>query len=307
MTGFNLKLNTAFSKIKKMKINDVIQDKEAENFDLFELRQKTESNDYLGYKQFCKPKLTEMLNSLKLDYSYTKAKGNYLYYKNNSGDEIPVLDFVGGFGANFLGHNNPDIKKTIKDCLDANVPINAQSAIRPAAQRLAKKLNDLLPANSKYLCHFTNSGAESVEAAIKHAYKVHLDYVMRKYEKLTRELHDLYHHIDGNKLEVTLPQGVEDLSKFRDNLAEYNLAQYEEFQNNPVMTALKGSYHGKTSSALKVTFNKTFREGFEGLSAIQTVFIDLNKPERLQEIEKEQQIGFLLPKLEGNKLTLEHH
>jgi len=287
-----------------MKTRQAIHD---EKFNLFGLKNKTDNADYSGYKQYCKPKLAEMLNSLKLDHSYFKAEGNYLYYLDDSGDEVPVLDFVGGFGANLLGHNNPQIKKTIKECLDVNVPVNAQSSIRSAAFRLAKKLNDLLPADSNYLCHFTNSGAESVEAAIKHSYKVHLDFVRRKYEKLTRSLHDFYHHVDGNNLEVILPEGAEDLTKLRDNLDEYNLAQYEEFQNNPVMSALKGSYHGKTSSALKVTFNKTFREGFEGLSAIQTVFIDLDKPERLQEIEKEHQIEFLLPKLDGNKITMEHH
>jgi len=283
-----------------------IRDDKDEGLNLFKSGMDTECTDYLGYKQFCKPKLAEMLNSLKLDHSFTKAKGNYLYYNDNSGDEIAVLDFVGGFGANFLGHNNPDIKKTIQACLDSNVPVNVQSAVRPAAQKLAKKLNELLPSDSIYLCHFTNSGAESVEAAIKHAYKVHLDYVRREYEKLTRKLHDLYHYINNNNLEVFLPQGVEELSKFRDNLDEHNLAQYEEFQNSPVMAAFKGSYHGKTTSALKVTFNKSFREGFEGLSAIQSVFIDLDKPERLLEIEKEQQIEFLLPRLDGNTLTLKH-
>jgi len=258
--------------------------------------------NYTLYHKYCKPKLAEMLNSLKLDYSYIKAKGNYVYYLDEANAEVPVLDFVGGFGATFLGHNNPVLKETYKKCLDDDMPMYVQSALRPAAHRLAQKLNELVPAENNYYCHFSNSGAESVEAAFKHAYKNRLEIIQRKYEEITRGLHDVYHFIENEHIDVVLPEGVKELFKFRDDVDEYNLAQYEKFQSNPVFCAFKGSFHGKTTSALKVTFNKTFREGFEGLSAINSVFIDLDKPERLKEIVKENEINFLVPELEENKL-----
>jgi acetylornithine/succinyldiaminopimelate/putrescine aminotransferase/predicted amino acid dehydrogenase len=267
-----------------------------------------DTNDNFNlYHKFCKPKLADMLNSLKLDYSYERAKGNYVYFKNGFGEDVPVLDFVGGFGATFLGHNNPKLKDVIKRCMDQDVPMFTQSALRPAANRLAQKLNELIPAKNNYYCNFSNSGAESVEAAFKHAYKIRLDAIQRKYEEITRGLHDIYHLIEDEKIDIILPKGVKELSKYRDDLDEYNLAQYEKFQNNPVFVAFKGSFHGKTTSALKVTFNKTFREGFEGLSAIRTVFIDLDKPERLKEIVKENEIDFILPEMDGNTLVLRRH
>lgn len=281
------------------------QPTEDKGINFLNLINKKEATDYTAYQKYCKPKLAEMLNTLNLDYTYHKASGNYVYYNDNSGKETAVLDFVSGFGSNFLGHNNPTLKNVFKSCLDEDLPMNVQSSIRKNAHLLGKKINELHPSIANYFCHFTNSGAESVEAAFKHAYKVHLDIIRRKYEKITQQLHELYHHIENNHLEIELPSGVKELSKYRDDLDEYNLAQYEDFQNNPVICAFKGSYHGKTTSALKATFNKTFREGFEGMSAIQTVFIDLDKPERLKEAYHENKIEFLLPVLKGEKLELE--
>jgi len=263
--------------------------------------------NYTLYHKYCKPKLAEMLNSLKLDYSFIKARGNYVYYLDELNTEVPVLDFVGGFGATFLGHNNPILKEAFKKYLDDDMPMFVQSALRPAAHRLAKKLNELVPAQSNYYCHFANSGTESVEAAFKHAYKNRLEVIQRKYEEITRGLHDVYHLIENEHIDVILPEGVKELFKFRDDIDEYNLVQYEKFQNNPVFCAFKGSFHGKTTSALKVTFNKSFREGYEGLSAVKSVFIDLDKPERLKEIVKENEISFLIPGLEDNKLVLKRH
>ena len=70
------------------------------------------------------------------------------------------------------------------------------------------------------------------------------------------------------------------------------------------MIAFKGSFHGKSTSALKVTFNKSYREGFEGLSSIRTVYIDPDTPQRLPEIINEHICTFYYPVLNGNTVTL---
>jgi len=70
------------------------------------------------------------------------------------------------------------------------------------------------------------------------------------------------------------------------------------------MIAFKDSFHGKTTSTLKVTFNKSYRERFEGLSSIQTVYIDPACPDRLPEISNEHVSTFYYPVLSGNKVTL---
>jgi len=70
------------------------------------------------------------------------------------------------------------------------------------------------------------------------------------------------------------------------------------------MIAFKGAFHGKTSSALKVTFNKSYREAFEGLSAIQPAYVDIHRPEQITEIVDEQVSTFYYPVLTGTRVEL---
>jgi acetylornithine/succinyldiaminopimelate/putrescine aminotransferase/predicted amino acid dehydrogenase len=253
------------------------------------------------YHSYCKPKLAELLSALKLDICASSAKGNYI--QDESGKQY--LDLVSGFGSAILGHNHLEIVKTATDFLQKNLPINVQGTVRSSSAKLARRLNELLPPNSESYCvNFSNSGTESIEAAIKHAYKVHFDKVQRKYEQLSRVLNDFYYKVDNLPNRPEIPGKNKSLVDFRDDLDEYNLEQFETFQNNPVMIGFKGGFHGKTMSSLKVTFNKSFREIFEGLSSIKPVFIDPKTPERIKEISDEQTCLFLYPELVGNKIEL---
>ena len=258
------------------------------------------------YRTLCKPKTADLLEALGLNVSFRRAAGNYAFYERE-GDlhETAVLDLVGGFGACLFGHNNPEIREHLIGLLLDDRPAFVQGASRPEAARLACELNEHLQAKGAYYCNFVNSGAEAVEATIKHAYKVRFDAIREAYEDVSRRLNDFYHECDGREDPVELPEGFSDLSKFRDTIDEHNLGQFEDFQNNPVVCALKGSFHGKTTSALKLTFNKTYREAFEGLSSIKTVFFERNRPERVAEIIRDNQVSFLLPKLEGNAVVVE--
>lgn len=252
------------------------------------------------YKDHCRPKLTELLQALKLDKTYVRAEGNYM--RTDSGDE--VLDLVGGFGCTILGHNHPDIIAEATQALQERVAINAQGSIRADSARLAQRLSDLTGSQQGYCVNFSNSGAESIEAAIKHAYKVQFDKVRREYERLTRILNDLYYKVERENLNVELPGDNIDLIDFRDDLDEYNLAQFEAFQNNPVIVAFKGAFHGKTTSALKITFNKSYRETFEGLSAIRPSYVDIHQPERITEAVDEQVSTFYYPLIIEGRIEL---
>jgi len=253
------------------------------------------------YKNFCKPKLADLLSALKLDTHVVSAKGNYI----ESDDGKNILDLVSGFGAAILGHNHPDIVQAAVHALENNLPTNVQGTVRGSSARLAVKLNELLPTgSSEYYVNFSNSGTETVEAAIKHAYKVRFEKVLREYERLSRTLNDFYYRVERLSACPELPGKNSDLIDFRDDLEEYNLAQFECFQKQPVMLSFKGGYHGKTISSLKVTFNKSFREPFEGLSAIQPVFIDPDTPERITELMQENVCTFYYPVIENGKVEL---
>jgi acetylornithine/succinyldiaminopimelate/putrescine aminotransferase/predicted amino acid dehydrogenase len=258
-----------------------------------------------AYAAHCRPKLADLLESLGLNVAYTRARGAYLYRDDGEGGETEVLDLVGGFGAGLLGHNNPELKQLMKEALDADVPFLAQSSDRREAGRLAERLNQALPTQRSYLCHFANSGAEAVEATLKHAYKVRFDRLRRLLDRVSRDIERFFHDTERDHPDIEIPGEGRDLGKFRDDLDEHNLAELERFQRSPVVLAFKGSFHGKTTSALKVTFNKTYREGFEGLSALQPVFLDFADAARLDDIQHSHQVAFVVPRVEDGRIVVE--
>ena len=258
------------------------------------------------FARFSRPKLAALLGSLKLDVAYERAEGSYLYRRTGNGRESPepLLDFVGGFGAALLGHNHPELVSTLVSSARSGVPVMAQGGTRRAAGKLARELDRLVDSKGRYYSIFTNTGAEAVEAALKHAYKVRFDAVRRHYETTTRKLYDTIRRAAQLEQPPELPGGQKSLSKLRDDLDEYNLAQLQSFQDSPAVFALKGGYHGKTSSALKVTFNRSYREAFEGLSAIRPVFLDRDRAELLADYAAEVQIEFMGAALEGNRIVV---
>jgi len=252
-----------------------------------------------SYQQYCKPKLAELLHHLKLDQKYVKATGCDLFTE----DGKHIIDFIGGFGATIAGHNHPALKEVIHSALDEDIPIQVQVSLRQESGLLAARLNTLTPGETGYFICFTNSGTESIEAVLKHAYKVHFEKVTREFERMCRILNDFYYSFSESKADIALPENKK-LLDFRNDIDEYNLEQYEKFQNNPTVIAFKGAFHGKSTSSLKITFNKSYREGFQGLSAINTVFIDPTDFQRLPELVRENRCNFYYPVIDNNKVEL---
>ncbi len=94
-----------------------------------------------------------------------------LFFFDDNECEASVIDFLGGYGASFLGHNHHRIVSTAQAMLKQKVPFNAQMSVRGYAARLAERLDDKLfhLTNQHYVTTLANSGTEAVEAAIKHA------------------------------------------------------------------------------------------------------------------------------------------
>ena len=268
--------------------------------DSAEARPAARPDPRLDYRDYCRPKLASLLAATGLDARYRAARGASLI--DATGEA--VTDFVGGFGAALLGHNPPELKQLAVELLESDTPAHAQGSNREAAGALARRLSGMMPGNTRYVAHLSNSGTEAIEAALKHAYKVHLDLVRRHHERIARETNELYHRLEDRELTAALPGGKRAVD-FRDNLDEHNLEQFESFQKHPVAIAFLGSFHGKTTSALKVTYNHSFRDGFEGLSAIETEFIDPHEPERLGEIVDARACEFLRPVVRGAEVVLE--
>ena len=91
--------------------------------------------------------------------SFVKGRGSYLITKNGK----KYLDFASGIAVNSLGHCNPELIKALNK--QSKKMWHISNAFQISEQEeLAKKLTKLTFADKVFFC---NSGAESVEAAIK--------------------------------------------------------------------------------------------------------------------------------------------
>lgn len=96
--------------------------------------------------------------------NFVRGEGCYVW----DDEGTRYLDFVAGFGSLNLGHNHPSIHQAIQTVMGEQAPGFIQAAINPLAATFAEKLVTLAPAGLDTV-FFTNSGTESVEAALKAA------------------------------------------------------------------------------------------------------------------------------------------
>lgn len=111
---------------------------------------------------FLNPSRARLLSQFSLDVEIVRARGNVLH--DASGREY--LDFLSQYGALPLGHNPPEIWDAIHAAHDAQTPAMMQPLRSIDAERLAKRLAEIAPGDLE-ISMLANSGAETVEAAIK--------------------------------------------------------------------------------------------------------------------------------------------
>ena len=133
-------------------------------FDLAALLAEHRGESFELHSQFMNPQLVKVLATLGFDRTYVGADGSYLI--DDGGDRY--LDFLSGFGVFALGRNHPVIKDALHQAIDADLPnlVQMDCALLPGL--LAKALVERAPGGIER-AFFTNSGAESVETAIKFA------------------------------------------------------------------------------------------------------------------------------------------
>ncbi len=90
-----------------------------------------------------------------------KSKGVYVFDTNGK----KYLDFMTNLGVNILGYSNPKIIEAISKQI-AMLPSTHQTFYSEARANFLKELKSILPLSLNKVI-FTNSGAESVEAALK--------------------------------------------------------------------------------------------------------------------------------------------
>ena len=114
-----------------------------------------------------RPGLFALLRAFRLDVAYERGDGCHLYYRDDRDRTVEVLDLVGGYGSLLVGHSHPELVAEARRLLAAQVPMHAQGSVSEAGQRLADEL--ARRARGDFSLVLANSGAEAVEAALKHA------------------------------------------------------------------------------------------------------------------------------------------
>jgi ornithine--oxo-acid transaminase len=131
--------------------------------DIASLFAAREAERYTLHGQHLNEQMVRVLKTIGFDVRFSSGKGQYLF--DAAGDRY--LDLLSGFGVFALGRNHPGVRDALKSVLDNDLPNLVQMDVSPLAGVLAERLLRHVPFLDKVF--FANSGAESVEAAIKFA------------------------------------------------------------------------------------------------------------------------------------------
>jgi ornithine--oxo-acid transaminase len=138
-------------------------DSNSSGSDVAELFSDRESERYALHTQFLNEQMVRVLRAIGYDVRFTRGQGQYLYdWRGHQ-----YLDLLSGWGVFALGRNHPAVRDALKNVLDADLPNLVQFDVSTLAGVLAERLLTYTPYLDKVF--FANSGAETVEAAIKFA------------------------------------------------------------------------------------------------------------------------------------------
>lgn len=134
------------------------------SFSIAELMAEHREDKFALHEQYLNNQMVRVLKTIGYDRNYHKASRQYLY--DDQGNEY--LDLLSGFGVFALGRNHPTVVSALQETLTLEMPNLVQMDVSLLSGLLAEKLLATTPDNLQKI-FFANSGAESVEAAIKFA------------------------------------------------------------------------------------------------------------------------------------------
>ncbi len=133
-----------------MDIKALVQNRQKETYDL--------------HRRYVNPQFVRVLEVIGFNRNYVKSKGSYL--TDDKGRQ--VLDFLSGFGVFNIGRNHPLVVQVLHQVLDSDPASMVQMDLGVISGLLAEALAAITPGDLE-ATFFTNSGAESVEGALKMA------------------------------------------------------------------------------------------------------------------------------------------
>src|SRR6187549_3329031 len=129
--------------------------------DIAGLFAEREADRYQLHSRHLNEQMVRVLRTIGYDVGFCKGQGQYLFDREGA----RYLDLLSGFGVFAIGRNHPALRRALKSVLDADMPNLVQLDVSTLAGVLAERLLKHVPYLDKVF--FANSGAETVEAAIK--------------------------------------------------------------------------------------------------------------------------------------------
>ncbi|CAN7169880.1 aminobacteriohopanetriol synthase HpnO [Bradyrhizobium sp. LjRoot220] len=133
------------------------------NLDVSEMFVERQAQRSSMHSRHLNEQLVRVLKTIGYDVGFQKGQGQYLFDR----DGARYLDLLSGFGVFAIGRNHPALRHALKSVLDSDFPNLVQLDVSTLAGVLAERLLEHVPYLDKVF--FANSGAETVEAAIKFA------------------------------------------------------------------------------------------------------------------------------------------
>jgi len=128
-----------------------------------------EGENYQLHRQYLNPAFARVLQIIGYDKIYIRGEGAYLYDRDGN----KYLDFLGGYGVFHLGRGHPQVKRILHELLDLDRPnlvqMDCPLLAGLLAERLVQQAQRSFPEAGLEAVFFANSGAESVEGALKFA------------------------------------------------------------------------------------------------------------------------------------------
>ncbi len=146
--------------MKNISFQEMTLDRPTRRFDIRAMVAERESERYGLHVEHMNEMMVRVLQTIGFDVAFQKGEGQYLF--DRRGDRY--LDLLSGWGVFGVGRNHPVLREALSSVLASDFPNLVQMDVSVLGALLAERLLGFVPFLDKVF--FTNSGAETVEAAI---------------------------------------------------------------------------------------------------------------------------------------------
>jgi acetylornithine/succinyldiaminopimelate/putrescine aminotransferase len=221
---------------------------------------------YRDYLRFTRPAVARQMRAFGLEFEFCAAERDGLRLAQPYAFSRDILDLVGGYGTSLFGHNHPELVAVAEDCLRKQKPFSAQASVRPSSAKLAARLSARVgdSTGASYVVTFGSTGADAVEAAIKHAAFARSRRLADLQARLERDLRRSRRDgFAGVAVSEEVAAGFGPGCRSAEQVLTAALSAVANMRRRePVFVSLEGAFHGKTVGAYALTDHLETHEDF---------------------------------------------